>query len=103
MEKHFDVYVNETLCTEVTYDVQNETVTIINHTDDILNRAFGTNEHPTIDDVMHFLEKRCFPKERANIKTLLRLLDLDDYNVEEIVKKTEGRMEEDHKYVIFRS
>lgn len=90
------------LSTEIEADYKNQTVKIINYTDDLIFRAFGINEKPSWKDFNDFLISRCFPKERYNCKELLKLLGLQNVGYEpiEIIKKTEGRMAEDEMFIL---
>ena len=90
------------LNTEIYADFRTRTVHIVNHTDDLIFRAFGIKEEPTWEDFEHFLESRCFPKTRGNCKDLLKAYGLENvgYDPLEIVKKTGGRMAEDHMYLV---
>ena len=82
-------------CTTVDVDCLRRNIRMQNKTDDILHRAFGTNERPTWEDFACFLEERCFPKTRGCLKDELRALGLDSYDPLQIVEKTKGRTAED--------
>ena len=82
-------------CTTIDVDFLRRNIRIQNKTDDILHRAFGTNEQPTWDDFECFLQERCFPKTRGRLKDELRALGLDSYDPLQIVEKTKGRTAED--------
>ena len=82
-------------CTTIDVDFLRRNIRIQNKTDDILHRAFGTNEQPTWDDFECFLQERCFPKTRGHLKDELRALGLDSYDPLQIVEKTNGRTAED--------
>lgn len=77
-------------------------VTVVNYTDDLIERPFGINETPNIQDFENFLESRCFPKTRRNCKQLLRDLDLPYYSPILIVQKTHGRQYEDFSWIRFK-
>ena len=87
------------LCTEIEVDFQNKKVFIKNHTDDLIDRAFGVIENPTYTDFEYFLERRCIPRTRDNLKWYLREIGLDFYDPLSIVYKTQGRMAEDHYWI----
>ena len=89
-----------TVCTEITVDYKTETVEIVNHTDNLMRRAFGVNEHPSFKDWEEFLEYRCFERSADGMKLRLRELGLDHYDPYEIVLKTEGRLEGDKMSLI---
>lgn len=80
-------------------DFKSRTVQIENHTDTLLDRAFGINEHPTWEDFEFFLEDRCFPKTRDKMKLILEDMGLDYYDPLAIIRKTHGRMAEDHAWI----
>lgn len=88
-------------CTVIDVDFLNQKVAIQNKTDDILHRAFGVIEQPTWNDFEDFLRERCFPQTRGNCKTLLREMDLADYDPLQIVEKTKGRLAEDEMWLKF--
>ena len=88
-------------CTVIDVDFLDQKVAIQNKTDDILHRAFGVIEQPTWNDFEDFLRERCFPQTRGNCKTLLREMDLADYDPLQIVEKTKGRLAEDEMWQKF--
>mgnify|MGYP003278528062 FL=1 len=90
---------NDGVCTIINADFKNEKVTIENHTDDILHRAFGINEDPTWSDFQLFLEDRCFPKTRDKLKLVLKDVGVDYYDPLSIIRKTNGRMAEDSQWI----
>ena len=77
-------------------------IKIQNYTKDILHRAFGIKEDPTWEDFYVFLQDRCFPKTRGNVKTVLAGLGLQDYDPLQIVEKTNGRTAEDDLWLKFQ-
>ena len=76
-------------------------VTIKNHTDNIYDCAFGVKTRVTYDDVMMFFERRCIPRDRANIKDILELLGMEKYDPYIICKKMEGRFVQDNNWIEF--
>ena len=72
------------------------------HTKDILHRAFGVKEEPTWEDFQVFLQDRCFPETRGNVKVILAGLGLQDYDPLQIVEKTKGRTAEDDLWLRFQ-
>ena len=94
-------YNNNEICTEISYTIPSEPVKVINHTNDVVLRAFGNNINPDWDDLEEFLRSRCFPETRYNKKQLLKELGVPYYDIWEICKKTEGRMQEDHQWLRF--
>lgn len=92
-------YYYDDLCTIIDIDERNQQIKIKNFVTDYIYRAFGRNEHPTMEDYRYFLESRCFPKTRDKMKWMLKELDLPFYDPFLIIEKTEGRMAEDHFHI----
>ena len=92
-------YNQDILETTIYVDYQKQTIQITNHTDDILHLAFGANQYPTWKDYEIFLEDRCPPRTRQNIKEILESLDLQYYDPIAICEKTEGRTAEDNSWM----
>lgn len=93
-------YMNgDNVSTEIDVDFKHEKIYIHNKEDNILHRAFGIITEPTWEDFQQFLESRCFPRSRANIKDILKGMDLTDYDPLQIIEKTQGRMAEDHQWI----
>lgn len=55
----------------------------------------------TVDDLEEFFEDRCFPREQANCKDLLRRLGLDCYEPELLCRKTHGLQFDDFIWLQF--
>ena len=87
--------------TAIDVDGVNEEIRIKNFIDINIFRAFGVNENPNWKDYLEFLEDRCVPRTRYNIKEILRDLGLDCYDVEEYVKKTHARSYDDRQWISF--
>lgn len=87
------------ICTEIDIDFKHEKVYINNRTDNIIHRAFGVVKEPTWHDFEVFLEDRCFPRDRACLKDILRSLGLTDYDPIQIIEKTKGVMAEDFQWI----
>ena len=81
-----------TVTTFIDVDFKSNKVKIKNYTNNIIQRAFGVVENPTIDDFNSLLERRCFPPTRDKMKLILRELELDYYDPLCIIRKTEGQM-----------
>ncbi len=88
-----------TLCTTIDIDFMHRQIYITNFTNDIIHRAFGVVKHPSWEDFELFLESRCVPKSRSNIKSILRDLGVSSYDPIQIIEKTNGRMAEDHQWI----
>lgn len=86
-------------CTVIDVDFRHEKIYIRNKTENTLHKAFGVIEEPTWEDFQYFLESRCFPMSRANLKLILRELNLGSYDPLAIIEQTEGRMAEDHHWI----
>lgn len=89
----------QTVCTIIDVNEIIREVKIINYTDNVIFRAFGTEEHPDYRMYMKFLESRCFPESRDKLKIVLKDLDLPFYDPFMIIEKTEGRMAEDDFWI----
>ena len=89
-------------CTAIDVNFLQNQIKIQNYTKDILHRAFGVKENPTWEDFHVFLQDRCFPKTRGNVKTVLAGLGLQDYDPLQIVEKTNGRTAEDDLWLKFQ-
>ena len=89
-------------CTAIDVNFLQNKIKIQNYTKDILHRAFGIKEDPTWEDFYVFLQDRCFPKTRGNVKTVLAGLGLQDYDPLQIVENTNGRTAEDDLWLKFQ-
>ena len=89
-------------CTAIDVNFLQNKIKIQNYTKDILHRAIGIKEDPTWEDFYVFLQDRCFPKTRGNVKTVLAGLGLQDYDPLQIVEKTNGRTAEDDLWLKFQ-
>lgn len=87
--------------TKIVVDYANNMVKIENYSDFPLELAFGVNTNPTMKDFEDFLEDRCFPRTRDNMKLHLRELGLDYYDPYAICRKTNGRLEGDNFSIEF--
>jgi transcriptional regulator with XRE-family HTH domain len=87
------------VCTIIDVDEKNRKVEIFNYTNDLIFRAFGNNEYPNYDEYQGFIESRCFPKSRDNLKIYLRELDIPFYEPLMIIEKTLGKMADDDFWI----
>lgn len=92
-------YNKDTLESTIYADFKKKEVRVENHTEDILHLAFGINTNPAWEDFEEFLEDRCPPRTRANIKEILEDLGLSYYEPIDICEKTNGRTEEDNGWM----
>lgn len=87
------------VCTVIDIDFMHKKIYIRNKTREPLLRAFGVMEHPDWEDFEEFLESRCFPGNRANLKQILRDVGVESYDPLQIIEKTKGKMAEDHQWI----
>lgn len=85
--------------TVIDVDERNRRAKICNYTHNLIDRAFGRQEHPVFEKYEAFLESRCFPGSRDKMKLVLRGLDLPFYDPFLIIEKTQGRMAEDDQWI----
>ena len=90
---------NQSICTVIDVNIIKQEVTIKNFTNNIMYRAFGTNDNPTFKDYENFLKSRCFPETRDKIKLVLADLNIPFYDPFLIIQKTEGRMADDDFWI----
>ncbi len=99
---HMQVFCKEKLIAEVDFDPLAETVSNYKtYIDDIVWLPFGSCKNPDYGYVEGFLESRCPPRERADLKYLLRNWGLEVYDPLSIVQITYGRMFADYIWVRF--
>ena len=94
-----DYYNFNNLCTTIIADYTDKIIKVKNHTDDIVLTAFGVKSNPDWQDYSEFLEDRCIPRTRAGLQDYLDAWKIDEYNPLDIIRKTEGRMAEDHQWI----
>ena len=87
------------LCTTIHADFTDERLIAENHVDDPVKTAFGNNPLPTWEDFQYFLHERCIPRQRAGLREYLEAIGVEAYSPVEIIKKTAGRMAEDHQWL----
>lgn len=93
------VYSKEELVSEIY--VRGSSVTFKNYNYPAVMLPFGIRTSATVDDLEEFFEERCFPRERANCKDLLRRLGLGCYEPELICRKTHGLQFDDFIWLQF--
>ena len=89
-------YDGNILCATIDCDYVKESVEVKNYVDDSMRKPFGRIEHPTIKDFEEFLENRCVPKSRGDLKLYLKDIGVPFYDPIMIIEKTEGRCTEDN-------
>ena len=100
--KEFLYYDGDVLCTTIYADYSRQEIAFLNHTQNHIKTAFGNNSAAMWDDFEAFLESRCIPKSRSGIKPYLASLGLSEYDPLSIIRKTQGRMAEDHQWLEVR-
>lgn len=90
---------NQTICSQIAADYTEHSLCVENYVSDVLRTAFGNNQAPTWDNFHTFLEERCVPRSRAGLREYLEAIGLEEYDPLEIIKKTSGRMAEDHQWL----
>lgn len=99
---HMQVFIKDELIAEVDFDPIQQTVgEYKTYSKDVVWLPFGVCMNPDYGFVESFLESRCPPRERVNIKELLHNWGLDFYDPLAIVQKTYGRMLADYLWVKF--
>jgi hypothetical protein len=94
---HF--YDRDVLCTKICADRTARRLVIQNENDDVLATAFGVNNVPDWSDFEDFLASRCVSKDRDGIREYLSALGIDGHDPLNIIRKTGGRMAEDHQWI----
>lgn len=92
----------QTPCTDIDVNFMDRKIAVQNYTDDPLHRAFGLTAAPTWADFEDFLQYRSFPATRGNVKSLLRDLNITDYDPLQIIEKTHGKIADDNMWVKVR-
>lgn len=97
--KIYRYYHADTLCSTIYADFTSRMVSIENHTNVLIHRAFGCNLSPTWQDFLIFLEERCVPRTRSGLDSILEAMNLDTYDPVKIVEQTEGRIAGDLQWL----
>lgn len=92
-------YDKDVLCTKICVDFTDKTLSVENHTKNIVKTAFGNNQLPTWENFENFLEERCIPRTRSGLREYLETIGVEEYNPLEIIKKTKGKMAEDYQWI----
>ena len=64
-----------------------------------LDRNFGNNTVINMQEFDHFLESRCFPRQRQSCKEVLESLKLETYDPLAICLRTYGRQWDDYYWL----
>lgn len=94
-------YNSDRLCTKIDVDIKNKVLSVENYTENVIETAFGVITSPTWEDFIEFLEDRCFPRNRQNLKLELKELGLDEYDPLKICLATNGRNYKDSAWMHF--
>jgi hypothetical protein len=95
----FRYYDGSDLCTSIYADYTDHSLRVENHTEHLVKTAFGKELLPSWESFQSFLEKRCIPRSRADLREYLEAIGVDGYYPLEIIGKTNGRMAEDHQWL----
>lgn len=94
-------FLDTTLLADIFVDLNQQQIKVVNYTDNDILRPFGNIEKPNWNDFEKFLESRCFPQNRHNLKKLLKNYGLPGYDPLTQVEFFEGRTAEDPMHIQF--
>ncbi len=92
-------YDNNRICSVIVADYTDKSLSVDNKTTDIVKTAFGINISPTWNDYIFFLQSRTIPLERGDSREYFELIGVDNFDLLEVIKKTSGRIAEDHQWI----
>ena len=95
----FEYMKKDKVLSKVLVDDDNN-IKLINYTDDIIDRPFGTCENPSMTELEKLYEERCFPESRANAKQILKG-KLYGYDPISIIYDTHGVLADDYYWIRF--
>lgn len=95
----YDYMNRDKLTSEILVNTKSKTVKVINHSNDTIHLAFGANQIPDWNDLLSFLEERCFPESRDRLKEILSYYNLDSFDIFSLIEETGGVMAEDHQWI----
>ena len=75
---------------KITYDFSTNEVSVENYVDDPMMLPFGVNTNPTIKDLEDFINSRCIPETRFDLKQMLKFFDIPAYDPWDTVKRNHG-------------
>lgn len=90
-------YDKDTLCSIIYADFAEQRIVVENQEVPLIKTAFGNTSLPPWKDFQRFLEDRCIPRQRAELRNYLEALGLEEYDPLAIIEKTGGRMAEDQQ------
>lgn len=94
----FQIYSKNELIADVYIDTRTMKVDLKQYSKYNHLRMF-LNDEITVEEVLDWLQDRCFPETRANCKELLKMLGLKTYDVIDITKITHGLMMDDYIWI----
>lgn len=97
----FSIYMKDSLMADVLFDRDSNKLEIVQYSDNIHLRPFYSDK-PSLDELVSWINNRCFPETRANKDQLLDDLGLKVYSPLAIIKKTHGLQHEDYYWVRFK-
>lgn len=102
--RHVWYYMWKDTCTaKLVFDVHKKEIKFENfHTNPLLV-PFGVKTSATWNNFTSFMEERVFPSTRANVRQLLKLLDVPYYDPYLIICKTRGIMMNDNFWIKFEN
>ena len=92
-------YDGNRLCSTIVADMTDHSLRVRNEDVELIKTAFGEKSIPSWDDLEHFLEERCVPRERSGIRGYLDAIGVLEYDPLEIIRKTRGCMAEDQQWL----
>lgn len=97
---HLQVFIKDKMIAELDFDPKTKIVeNYKTYSDDIYFLPFGMHNRVSYMGLIDFLEFRCFPKTRQNVKKLLDALGIPEYDPIAITKRTYGRMYSDYMWL----
>lgn len=101
---HIEFYHGDHIVASIEADFYNKTVTNYQtFVRDIQLLPFGVWMHPTYAELIEYFKTRCWEPTRPDIEALLSKLNIETYDVVEIVKRTHGRKSNDNFWIKFDS
>lgn len=87
------------ICTIMDVDEREKDIFVTNYVGDYVYQAFGNIQDPKYHDYLRFIESRCFPESRDQMKLVLKDLNIPFYDPILIIENTEGRMSENNFWI----
>lgn len=96
----FDLMYKDEICTHVKADFGTKEVEDVQYSQVPHRTVFGKMPR-TIDNLLWFLETRCVPRNRADLKEILEYNGIKEYDPLTIVRKTHGTAFHDDMWIQF--